>query len=133
MADGGLLLGAVCVLAALTVVPTALAAAWLFDYRPRGDAYVARAWGRHAPLWTGGAGVAYPGGYPRGAFSAGASDEGCAYVRVPVPRDGAEYLLVRADVFADAAAGAAAHASAERQAEQQAEQHASAATAQPEL
>jgi hypothetical protein len=124
----------VCVLAALTVVPTALAAAWLFDYRPRGDAYVARAWGRHAPLWTGGAGVAYPGGYPRGAFSAGASDEGCAYVRVPLPRDGAEYLLVRADVFADARAdGAAAHAEAKSQAEPLAEQQASAATAQPEL
>jgi hypothetical protein len=87
MADGGLLVGAVCLFAAVTVIPVAFVASWLFGAPRMAYAY------RPVGGWGAGYGGAYVAMPPPGP--------GCTYVRVPVPRDGQEYFIVRADAFSD--------------------------------
>jgi len=102
MADGGLLLFGFCAVACLAVLPTAILAAAVFGAPPQprflGGWRQQSGWGMGAGL-GGGDAVVMPAPGP-----------GCAYLRVPVPRDGAEYLVVRADTFAGGDAPAPAPA-----------------------
>ena len=85
MADGGILLFGFCALATLAVLPTAILASTMFGAPPQPQ-YLA-AWRRRTG-WGGGT-VVMP------APGVGSH----AWVRLPVPQDGSEYLVVRADTF----------------------------------
>jgi hypothetical protein len=106
MDGGALLFLGVCALATVAVVPSAIVAATVFGAPPRG--YVA-AYGvppRRAFWWGGPYASSAAPYYGDGSAAAAAPAPGFAYVRVPVPRDGAEYYVVRADTFDSAPAEA---------------------------
>lgn len=92
MADGGILLFGFCALATLAVLPTAILASAMFGAPPQPQYLVA--WRRRTG-WGGGT-VVMPAPAP-----------GQAWVRLPVPQDGSEYLVVRADTFSSGDYGSA--------------------------